>query len=330
MIKAISLVSGGLDSILATTMIHSLGIEVIAVNFIIPFGCGQKDVAAEGCYIKDRLKVAYKEVDISKDFIELVKSPAHGYGSHVNPCIDCKIFMLKKAKSMMPELGASFLITGEVVGQRPMSQKRETLSLIERRADVEGLVLRPLSAQLLPQTLAEEKGWIKRSDLLDISGRSRKSQMRLAIDFNIGAYQNPAGGCLLTDPSFSKRVKDLMSHNELTHENLKLLKSGRMFRLNDEAKLIVGRNEENNNALAALIEKEDVFFSPTLEISGASALGRGIFSDNDISFAARLTARYFDKKNAQEKMQVIVTRDGNRSILEVEPLSDEETKKYLV
>jgi tRNA U34 2-thiouridine synthase MnmA/TrmU len=330
MIKAISLVSGGLDSALATTMIHSLGIEVIAVNFIIPFGCGQKDTKGESCYFKDRLKVAYKEVDISKDFIELVKSPAHGYGSHMNPCIDCKIFMLKKAKEMMLELGASFLVTGEVVGQRPMSQKRETLSLIERRADVEGLVLRPLSAQLLPQTLAEEKGWIKRSDLLDISGRSRKSQMRLALDFNIGAYENPAGGCLLTDPCFSKRVKDLMSHNELTSENLKLLKSGRMFRLNDQAKLIIGRDEKNNSALMSLIEKDDIFFSPSEEIAGASALGRGIFSDSDIVFSAQMTARYFDKKRGQEKVQVVVIRNGSRQILEVAPLKDEETKKYLI
>ena len=330
-IKAISLVSGGLDSTLATALVHQQGIEVMAVRFLTSFGCGKKKTIPDTDLFLEKLGILVKNVDISQDFLELVKSPAHGFGSHMNPCIDCKIFMLKKAKQMMKDLGASFLVTGEVVGQRPMSQKMDTLRHIEKQADAIGLIVRPLSAQLLPLTTAEEKGWVDRAKFLNISGRGRKIQMQLATDLNIGEYPNPAGGCLLTDPQFARRVKDLVDHQELTLENAELLKHGRYFRLTPKARLIVGRDERDVQALESLRTSGDVFFSPKEEVAGASGLGGGDFSQKEtIVLAARIVARYFDKKDTQEKMHVVVEYNGKEETIEVESFSDEEAKKYLI
>lgn len=332
MIKAISLISGGLDSTLATKVVLDQGIEVIAANFISPFcRCDRKNGCRhEANFVADELKIPLKIMNVTKDFLEVLKSPKHGYGSNMNPCLDCRILMLKKSRELMDAEGASFLITGEVLGQRPMSQRRDAMRMIEKEAGVAGLVLRPLSAKLLPATIPEEKGWVDREKLLSISGRGRKEQMQMAHDFNIKDYPCPAGGCLLTDPNFARRIKDLIDHNELTMDDVKLLNHGRHFRVSERAKLIVGRNEHDNEMLRSLRKESDLFFMPPEEEPGASALGRGAdFDDPQVrGQAAKIVARYFDRKGAVTKVMVLYR--GKEEFLEVEPLSEEQVKIFLV
>ncbi len=332
MVKAISLVSGGLDSTLATKVILEQGVEVIAANFLSPFcRCDRKDGCRhEANFVAKELGIPLKIMNVTKDFLEVLKSPKHGYGSNMNPCLDCRILMLKKAKELMKDVGASFLITGEVLGQRPMSQRRDAMRLIEKEADVLGLVLRPLSAKLLEPTIPEERGWVNRKKLLDISGRSRKPQMQLAHDFNIKDYPCPAGGCLLTDPNFARRIKDLVQHKELTMEDVKLLNHGRHFRVAEDARLIVGRNEHDNDMLRSLRGQGDAFFMPQEEEPGASSLGRGkgFQRDEVLKLCARITARYFDKKGSLSS--VVVLHEGKEETFEVEPFKEEDSKRFLI
>jgi tRNA U34 2-thiouridine synthase MnmA/TrmU len=233
-------------------------------------------------------------IDVSGEFLEIVRKPKHGYGSNMNPCIDCRILLFKKAKEIMEKVGASFVITGEVLGQRPMSQKLHTMRVIEKEAGLEGLVLRPLSAKVLEPTIPEEEGWIARDKLLAVSGRGRREQIDLAGKLGINDYPCPSGGCLLTDPEFSKRLKDLMKYGEFNLENTRLLKIGRHFRLNDTAKLVVGRNEKENEQLLNLARENDYLFMPTDELAGPASLGRGTFSDALIELSCGITCRYCD------------------------------------
>ncbi len=204
-IKAVSLISGGLDSGLATRLMLELGVELVALNFRSPFClCNKRGGCSfEAKNLSDRLGIGLKVVSVFDEFVEIVKNPPHGYGSNLNPCIDCRILMFKTAKKFMQEIGASFIVTGEVLGQRPMSQKSPTLRLIEKESGLEGLILRPLSAKLLPETIPEKNGWVNREKLLSISGRGRKEQISLVKEFEMGDYPCPSGGCLLTDPCFS-------------------------------------------------------------------------------------------------------------------------------
>jgi len=302
--KAIALISGGLDSILAAKLIQSQRIEVIPLNFKLPFSQSGKKASAENQnkikHVADNLGAELKTVDISSAFLEMLKKPRYGFGSHMNPCIDCKILMLVKAKELLQELGAAFVITGEVLGQRPMSQNKQALELIEKRAGLEGLLLRPLSAKLLPETIPEQKCWVQRNNLLSFSGRSRRPQMELAKKLNIKDYPNPAGGCLLTDPEFAKRLKELIAHQELSLENIELLKIGRHFRIAPQAKLVVGRDEKENEHLLNLARANDYLFMPTEEIAGPTSLGRGVFSDELIKLCASITCRYCDLNGATE------------------------------
>src|SRR4030067_1983115 len=213
--KAIALLSGGLDSTLAAKLVIEQGIELEALNFITVFcnctGRGETCLASQRAV--ESLGIPLKVFNVSEEYLDIVKRPQHGYGSNMNPCIDCRIFMLKKAKDYMKEGSASFLVTAEVLGERPMSQRKDAMRLIEKEAGLEGVILRPLSAKLLPPSIPEKEGWIDRERLLNIQGRSRKTQIELAAFFGIQDYTCPAGGCLLTDPGFAKRIKDLMIHN---------------------------------------------------------------------------------------------------------------------
>ena len=260
--KAIVLLSGGLDSILATKLMLEQGIEVLAVNFSAKLCmCGCKKTGESAAQSAARmLNVPLKTIDITNDFVEIVKNPSHGYGANINPCIDCKIYMFKHAKEMMDKVGASFLVTGEVLGERPMSQRMDALRMIEKAAGVKGILLRPLTAGNLDPTLPEKEGIVKREKLFDIRGRSRKPQMALAEKFGIKHYPTPAGGCLLTDPGFANRVKDAMKHGEFSVENLAILSVGRHFRLVDDLRLIVGRDEAENDILASLARPDDIIF----------------------------------------------------------------------
>jgi tRNA-specific 2-thiouridylase len=239
--------------------------------------------------------------------------------------------MLRKSKELMEAEGASFLITGEVLGQRPMSQRRDAMNVIEKEAGVKGLVLRPLSAKLLNPTIPEEKGWVDRQKLLDISGRSRKPQMQMANDFNIKDYPCPAGGCLLTDPGFSRKVKDLVALKDLTMESVRLLKHGRHFRLTPEAKLVVGKNEHDNKILEEAALTDDVVWMAEETSPGPTALGKGDFSDPRVfELAGRIVARYFDSAKTSSCVRLVVRRNGQVSTVDVAPMTDGETKKYLI
>jgi tRNA U34 2-thiouridine synthase MnmA/TrmU len=211
--------------------------------------------------------------------------------------------MLRKTKELMRGWNAAFVVTGEVLGQRPMSQHKQALETIVTESGLEGLVLRPLSARLLTETIPEKEGWIERNRLLNFSGRSRKPQMALAKKLGIKTYLQPAGGCLLTDPRFTNRLKDLISHQELNLDNIELLKIGRHFRISDKAKLVVGRDEKENEKLASLAQKEDYLFTPNEELAGPTSLGRGILNEELLKACCSITCRYCDS-NGKSQAQI--------------------------
>lgn len=302
--KAIALISGGLDSTLAAKLMRGLGLELIALNTVSPF-CLCNHRSSLGCFhgaslAAKELGLSLLSINVSKELLEVVKNPKHGYGSNMNPCIDCRILLFKKAKEAMQKEGASFVITGEVVGQRPMSQKRQTMRLIEKESGLDGLVLRPLSARLLEPTIPEKDGWVNREKLLSINGRGRRQQISLANEFGINDYPCPSGGCLLTDPEFSRRLKDMMKYQELNLGDIQLLKIGRHFRLSDMAKLIVGRNELENGQLLALASEGDYIFEPDEQTAGPNALGKGIFNKELLELACAITSRYCDSKGLSD------------------------------
>ncbi len=271
--KALALFSGGLDSILSIRLIQREGIEVEGLYFITPF-LSEKRERIEA--IARDLSLNLQIIKLAKEYIQIVKNPFFGYGKNLNPCVDCRILMYRKAKDYLKE-GFSFLVSGEVLGERPMSQSRDALETIDRESGLTGFVLRPLSAKLLPQTVPEEKGWVRRENLFSINGRSRKKQLSLTKELGIKDYLQPAGGCLLTESLFCIRLKDLIEYNELTLENAELLKIGRHFRLNPYVKFIVGRDEKENAKLSDFCRRDDIFFYPESR-HGPSGLLK--FADN--------------------------------------------------
>ena len=251
--KAIGLLSGGLDSTLAVRVMLEQGIEVVAVKFTSPFCQCDSGGCCHAAEQARRMGVPLKVFAKGDDYLDVVRHPRHGWGSGMNPCIDCRIFMLLKTKTYMEEIGAAFLFTGEVLGQRPMSQHRRALTLIERESGLEGRIVRPLSAHHLPPTEAESQGWISRGRLLAIQGRSRKPQIALAEGYGISDYPCPAGGCLLTDERFADKLRDLFEHQEhVAMQDIRLLKVGRHFR-SGMNKIVCGRNAAENSTLRTLV-----------------------------------------------------------------------------
>jgi len=251
--KALVLLSGGLDSILAVKILEAQGVKIKGLGFKSYFF--NEKLAKKAARA---LNIPIKIIDLSKEHLNLVKKPKYGYGKGMNPCIDCHILMLKKAKQIMLKEKFDLVATGEVLGERPMSQNLKSLKLIEKKSGLKGYLLRPLSAKLLEPTIPEKKGLIERKKLLDISGRSRKRQLKLAKKFKIKSYPSPAGGCLLTDLEFSKRLKDLFEKYPRCQGNdIELLKLGRHFWQN-KVKIIVGRNEEENKKIRKLAKRGDV------------------------------------------------------------------------
>jgi tRNA U34 2-thiouridine synthase MnmA/TrmU len=300
--KAIALLSGGLDSTLAARVIMEQGLELEALNFMTVFctctNRGATCLASQKAV--ETLGIPLRVFNVSEEYLSVVKHPKHGYGSNMNPCIDCRIFMLKKAKARMEELGAAFIVTGEVLGQRPMSQRRDAMRLIEKEAGLEGLILRPLSAKGLPVTIPEKEGWVDREKLLKIQGRSRKPQIELAGHYGIHDYPCPAGGCLLTDPGFAKRMKDLMVHNpDFSLNDVHLLKMGRHFRFSHGVKLIVGRNEEENQKIQTFAQEEDILLKVS-SFPGPLSLLRGKLEQEDIERGAAITAHYSKAKDLKD------------------------------
>jgi len=303
--RAIALFSGGLDSMIAIKLMADQGIEVIALHIKIGFS-GTKDVSK---IMEERAKLAgaeFKIVDVRDEYIQnILFDPVYGYGKNFNPCIDCHGYMFKIAKKMMDELGASFLVTGEVIGQRPMSQRHDAMKQVSKLANdkEDKLILRPMSAKLMEETTPELEGWVDREKLLDISGRSRERQLALAQAYGWEDYESPGGGCLLTESHYAERIKEFISFDTFEVEDIELLKFGRHFRLPEGAKLAVGRNKEDNEGLQAI--ESDKYMPIKLPIAGPFSLLSADASQADRELAAKLAITYA-KSSAQDCYDVEV------------------------
>ncbi len=315
MIKCISLLSGGLDSILSTRLMLEQGIDTEALtlnNDFHPRPTGAHDDTPPRRAAL-QLGVPLHEIYEPELFLEMLRNPVYGYGKNINPCIDCRMLLLRLAKKRMEETGANFVVTGEVIGERPMSQRRDAMEMIEKRSGLVGYILRPLSAQLLEPTVPENEGWVDRSQLLAIQGRSRKPQMALAEKFGITEYPSPAGGCLLTDPGFAVRMRDLMKHDTSFDSNdVTLLKYGRHFRLPSGARVVVGRDHDENIAISALARPDDVLLLAA-DFPGPITLVRGGMEEDTLLTAAALTAKY--GKGRAESTVSVTCRKPDETIL---------------
>lgn len=291
--KAISLLSGGLDSILSTKLVLDQGIDVVALHFTSPLASRRdKERGLQAVRTAKELGVRLLLQDKGPEYLEVLRNPKYGYGKNMNPCIDCRIFMLRKTREIMAAEEASFVVTGEVLGQRPMSQRRDTISLIEKESGLDGLILRPLSARLFPPTLPEQEGIVSRESLLAISGRSRAEQFRLAESYHLKEFGCPGGGCLLTDPIFSVKLREHLSRGTgLTMEDLSLLSMGRHFRLPGGAKLVVGRNQDENERIRALRPDPSTAMRP-LGFTGPAGLLLGPAEPSLLALAANILAYY--------------------------------------
>jgi tRNA-specific 2-thiouridylase len=320
--KAVALLSGGLDSNLAVRMMLEQGVDIEAVAIKTPFcdfdcgkGCGQrvKEVA-------DELGIKLKTVYFGEEYLRMLKNPKYGYGSGMNPCIDCRGMMYNAAKEHMKKTNADFVITGEVLFQRPMSQNNRALHIIEKETGMECKVLRPLSAKHLPPTDVEKIGLINRENMGDIKGRSRKGQLTLAKHFGVSEPPNAAGGCLLTDPSFSKRVKDILDHCDdiPTLNDIELLKVGRHLRITHDAKFVVGRNKDENEVIKAFVADGDVIIE-VKDYVGPTCILRCKNYDNSLVIkCAAIAARYSDAPR-DDLCKVSITINGDKSEVTVMP-----------
>ncbi|MFH1929802.1 MAG: hypothetical protein ABIK79_16790 [Chloroflexota bacterium] len=300
--KAIALLSGGLDSTLAVRFILDQGIEVEALNFVTPFCNCNRQGRCEAAHVAEKFDIPLKIIAFTQEFFRVLRKPAHGYGSGMNPCIDCRILMFSRARERMEETGADFVFTGEVLGQRPMSQHLRAMRVIDRESGLEDRLLRPLSARLLAPTLPEREGIVDRDKLLAIQGRARKPQITLAAEHGIYDYPCPAGGCLLTDPGFARRMRDLVEREpDFNLNDVSLLKVGRHFRVSSVAKAVVGRSEEENGRILELSREADLFFE-VKSCGSPVTLLRGEAGREEIRLAAALTARYSDSSGTETRV----------------------------
>jgi hypothetical protein len=327
-IRALGLCSGGLDSTLAALVLRGQGIHVEWVAFVTPFFSADKaQAAARATGIPLHVR------DITADYMPLLKNPPVGFGKNMNPCMDCHALMFRKAGEMLRELGFNFLFSGEVLGQRPMSQNANALRYVEKHSGFDGLILRPLSAQRLPATDMETRGLVDRKQLLGLSGRSRKPQMALALQYGIRDYPAPAGGCLLTDPGYSKRLKDLLNHCApdafpRTHE-LHLLKYGRHMRLNPTTKIVIGRTQQDNEAMSAC---SDPLYDTVIKIKkypGPLVIMPGGGPAPLISLAAAICAGYGKAPENLPATAVVTTGDRVEEI-GVLAISPREAARFLI
>jgi tRNA-specific 2-thiouridylase len=323
MVKVIALFSGGLDSMLAAELVRRQNIDVLGLTFTTPFFTAQKAQAAAR-----HLNLPLAVEDITAEHLKMLKAPRYGYGRNMNPCIDCHTLMLQIAGKKMEENGYDFIITGEVLGQRPMSQNKQSLYVVAKNSGYPNYILRPLSAKLLEPIKAERDNLIDRSQLLSIQGRGRKDQIKLAVDFGIKDYAPPAGGCLLTDPMFTRRLRDLFAHQE-DHDihDLDLLRYGRHFRADDQGKIIVGRNNSDNERLRELSTDDDLvlfmadFPGPHVVIPhGNVAL---------LPLAASLCVRYSDSPNDLEAEVVCLHKNSSKTI-KAKAAAKEDCEKWII
>jgi len=328
----LGLISGGLDSLIACLVLKLQNIEVVGLNFKSPFCICDKAYKNVECGLNlfyDKLGIKTYFLQKEDDYLEVIKNPKFGYGKNLNPCIDCRIYILEKAKSFAKEINADFIFTGEVIDQRPKSQNLKALNIIEEESDLKGKLLRPLSALLLKPTLLEQKGLIDRSKLLGIKGRSRKKQLELARSHGLLNDYNACGGCLLTEKEFANRMRDYLKYSKNpTMEGVKLLKYGRHFRFNG-SKIIVGRNELENNFLLNFIGPDEIVMEAS-DVKGPVTLIQGKIEEQVITFAAKLTLRYSDALGSKGK--VIYGRETNqlKESITVEKATQEVLISYLI
>ncbi len=329
---AIALFSGGLDSALAILMILQQNIEVTAITFMTHFGCdlGDRSSCGSNPYpAAEKFGFNVKLMHLGQKFVDLVLNPQYGRGKNMNICIDCRILMLKEAKELMEMVNADFIITGEVMGQRPMSQVKDKLFLVQNQAGLKGKLLRPLSAKLLPPTQAEIDGLVDRELLEGISGRSRKRQLELAKKFNLEDYPNPASGCLLTDSGYSNRLHDLIQHSEqINFDDLNLLRAGRHFRLNPDVKIVVGRDEQDNNAILACKQSHH-YELEVLDVGSPVTLIIGNPTENDFQFAGAISARYTSARK-EPIVKVRITNEEKSELISVKPADDSLIDKIIL
>jgi len=331
--KAVALISGGLDSMLAARVILDQGIHVEGINFYTGF-CVEGHTHAirnherdkpkrnNALWTADQLGINLHLIDVIEEYKDVVINPKHGYGANLNPCLDCKGFMVRKAREWMEKNGFDFIITGEVLGQRPMSQRRDTMPVIARESGAFDRLLRPLCARLLPETLPEREGWVDRSQLLDFNGRSRKPQMALAEKYGLKDYAQPAGGCcFLTNEQYSHKLADLWSNRGSKHyelDDIMLLKVGRHLRPRTHFKLIIGRDEGENNFLNGYRRHFTHLFATSHE--GPLVLIDGSVNEDDLLLAARLTARFGKGREAESVTLTVTDMAGQSRVLTVVPL----------
>ena len=329
--KVVALLSGGLDSQLAVRMMQEQGFEVSAVAIKTPFcdfDCGR------GCGFEireraDDLNVNLKTVYLGDEYIEMLKHPKYGIGAGFNPCIDCRAMMFNAAKKHMDEIGAEFIISGEVLGQRPMSQHGPALRTIEKESGLVGKIVRPLSAALLPETDPEKNGLIKRENLGMIKGRTRRAQLDMAKKYGIENPPNAGGGCLLTDPTFGLRAKDLFAHTETpTINDIDLLKIGRHFRFDEQTKFVVGRNKDENEMIKAIALHGDILFQAR-DYMGPVSILRGKNTDVYVKFASSITLRYSDAPKG-EQASVIINKDNIQKEIITQHAEEESYIKFRI
>ncbi len=336
--KAVALLSGGLDSTLAVKVMLEQGIDIEALNFTSAFctcNCRDSTCRSEAQRVAMGFGIKIKMLQKGLDYVDVIRNPKYGYGKGINPCVDCRVYMHKLAKKYMQETGASFIITGEVLGQRPMSQRIDAFRAIERDSGLEGLILRPLCAKHLEPTIPEKAGIVDRERLLDIIGRSRKQQIELAEELDVANYPCPSGGCLLTDKIFSKKVKDLLEHNnDVSTKDLHLLKAGRHLRIDENTKVIIGRNEKDNIKLKNLMQPNNVLIEP-LNFSGPTAVIIGNNTDNDaVNITGMMILKYAKEKrvpSGRGNSQLKMIKNGEESIFTVDsPIDDEAMERMRI
>ncbi len=342
--KAVALISGGLDSMLATKAIMDQGIHVEGINFFTGFCVeghthairkrdGDKPKRNNSLWVAEQLGIKLHIVDIIEEYKQVLLNPKHGYGANMNPCLDCKIFMVNKAKQWMQENGFDFIFTGEVVGQRPMSQRKQTMPIVAAESGADDLLLRPLSAQNLPATLPEREGWINREQLFGFSGRSRKPQMALAAQYGFDEYSQPAGGCcFLTDEAYSLKLVDLWKargERDYDLDDVMLLKVGRHLRPRPHFKIIVAREDGEARFMSGY--KQEFISLNCASHRGPLALIDGVPNEDDLQLAAQLTARYGQGRDAEIVEVTIRNQQGEERNIQVKPLlADEIPQEWFV
>lgn len=336
--KAVSLISGGLDSMLATKAMQEQGIHVEGINFFTGF-CVEghthairkdkrdKPVRNNSLWVAEQLGIKLHIIDIVDEYKDVVINPQHGYGSNLNPCLDCKIFMVEKAKQWMEDNDFDFIITGEVIGQRPKSQRKETMPIISKESGANDHLVRPLCGKNLPATLPEQQGWIKRDQLFNFTGRSRKPQMALAKQWGIEEYAQPAGGCcFLTDPNYSDKLRDLWANRGEKYyelDDIMLLKTGRHLRPRENFKLIIAREEGETRYMEGY--RKHFIWIKTLSHAGPMTLIDGEnLSEADIELAARITGRFSQGRNEESITMAIGNKSKKFKEIQVKPMQNED------